>query len=206
MGQPTQEQTILSMERRLVLLHGWGASGDDLRPLGLQLSAEAACELEVICLEAPNPHPQPGGRQWYGLFPPDWNAVPTAVEQLQARLLGLERDGVPLKHTVLFGFSQGGAMALDCGCNLPLAGVISCSGYPHPEWKPPEDHPPALLMHGSGDEVVPSEAMNEIIRRLDGNRCESHCFESGHTIPPEMVQPILQFLKRVLPPSGTDND
>lgn len=205
MGQPTQEQTILSMERRLVLLHGWGASGDDLRPLGLQLSAEAACELEVICLEAPNPHPQPGGRQWYGLFPPDWNAVPTAVEQLQARLLGLERDGVPLKHTVLFGFSQGGAMALDCGCNLPLAGVISCSGYPHPEWKPPEDHPPVLLMHGSGDEVVPSEAMNEIIRRLDGNRCESHCFESGHTIPPEMVRPILQFLKRVLPPSGTDN-
>ena len=193
------------MERRLVLLHGWGASGDDLRPLGLQLSAEAACELEVICLEAPNPHPQPGGRQWYGLFPPDWNAVPTAVEQLQARLLGLERDGVPLKHTVLFGFSQGGAMALDCGCNLPLAGVISCSGYPHPEWKPPEDHPPVLLMHGSGDEVVPSEAMNEIIRRLDGNRCESHCFESGHTIPPEMVRPILQFLKRVLPPSGTDN-
>ena len=188
-----------------MLLHGWGASGDDLRPLGLQLSAEAACELEVICLEAPNPHPQPGGRQWYGLFPPDWNAVPTAVEQLQARLLGLERDGVPLKHTVLFGFSQGGAMALDCGCNLPLAGVISCSGYPHPEWKPPEDHPPVLLMHGSGDEVVPSEAMNEIIRRLDGNRCESHCFESGHTIPPEMVRPILQFLKRVLPPSGTDN-
>ena len=205
MGQPTQEQTILSMERRLVLLHGWGASGDDLRPLGLQLSAEAACELEVICLEAPNPHPQPGGRQWYGLFPPDWNAVPIAVEQLQARLLGLERDGVPLKQTVLFGFSQGGAMALDCGCNLPLAGVISCSGYPHPEWKPPEDHPPVLLMHGSGDEVVPSEAMNEIIRRLDGNRCESHCFESGHTIPPEMVRPILQFLKRVLPPSGTDN-
>ena len=58
-----------------------------------------------------------------------------------------------------------------------------------------------LLMHGSADEVVPPEAMNEIIIRLDGNGCESHCFNSGHTIPLEMVQPILRFLKRVLPPS-----
>ena len=200
MGQPTQELTILSMERRLVLLHGWGANGDDLKPLGLELATQAACALDVICLEAPNPHPQPGGRQWYGLFPTDWNAVPDSVEQLQARLLRLSEDGIPLKHTVLFGFSQGGAMALDCGCNLPLAGVISCSGYPHPLWRPSEDHPQVLLMHGSDDEVVPAEAMIEIVNRLNRNRCESHTFESGHTIPPEMMQPILNFLQRVLRP------
>ena len=113
--------------------------------------------------------------------------------------LGLAGDGIPFEQTVLFGFSQGGAMALDCGCNLPLAGVISCSGYPHPQWSPPRDHPPVLLMHGAQDEVVPPEAMREIIRRLNGTLCESHCFESGHTIPLEMVQPIVRFLKRVLP-------
>ena len=88
---------------------------------------------DVVCLEAPEPHPQPGGRQWYGLFPSDWEAVPNAVQRLTARLLELSNDDIPLARTVLFGFSQGGAMALSCGCSLPLAAVISCSGYPPSE-------------------------------------------------------------------------
>ena len=128
------------MPQRLVLLHGWGATAADLQPLGEQLAAQHPEPLDIVCLEAPEPHPQPGGRQWYGLFPSDWDAVPNAVQQLTTRLLGLSRDGIPLERTVLFGFSQGGAMALSCGCSLPLAGVISCSGYPHPDWQPPLDH------------------------------------------------------------------
>ena len=123
------------MTIRLVLLHGWGANGDDLRPLGEQLAQRTSAPLETICLEAPERHPgQPGGRQWYGLFPSDWDAVPEAVNRLRSTLLTLEGGEAALRQTVLFGFSQGGAMALDCGCSLPLAGIISCSGYAHPAW------------------------------------------------------------------------
>jgi phospholipase/carboxylesterase len=94
------------MPQRLVLLHGWGATAADLQPLGEQLAAQHPKPLDIVCLEAPEPHPQPGGRQWYGLFPSDWDAVPNAVQQLTTRLLGLSRDGIPLERTVLFGFPK----------------------------------------------------------------------------------------------------
>ncbi len=185
------------MTIRLVLLHGWGANGDDLRPLGEQLAQRTSAPLETICLEAPERHPgQPGGRQWYGLFPSDWDAVPEAVNRLRSALLTLEGGEAALRRTVLFGFSQGGAMALDCGCSLPLAGIISCSGYAHPAWEPPADHPPVLLLHGTEDCVVPFQAMAEIQNRLDSERCETVPFQNGHTIPVETMQPILNFLKR----------
>ena len=117
------------MDGRLVLLHGWGANGEDLKPLGDRLARECSKTLDVVCLEAPEHHPdQPGGRQWYGLFPAQWDAVPAAVESLKAQLQSLSRSGLGLERTVVFGFSQGGAMALEVGCALPIAGLISCSG------------------------------------------------------------------------------
>ena len=186
------------MPQRLVLLHGWGATAADLKPLGEQLAAQHPAPLEVVCLEAPEPHPQPGGRQWYGLFPSDWEAVPNAVQQLTARLLELSNDGIPLERTVLFGFSQGGAMALNCGCSLPLAGVISCSGYPHPDWQPPLDHPPVLAMHGSEDEIVPPDALDRIKSLLNPEHYQGVLFKNGHTIPIEMMRPLNETLRKML--------
>ena len=56
---------------RLLLLHGWGATGDDLAPLGRELARRLARQgagLTVRCLEAPDAHPAGGGaRQWYPL-------------------------------------------------------------------------------------------------------------------------------------------
>ncbi len=186
------------MPQRLVLLHGWGATAADLKPLGEQLAAQHPDPLDVVCLEAPEPHPQPGGRQWYGLFPSDWEAVPNAVQQLTARLLELSNDGIPLERTVLFGFSQGGAMALNCGCSLPLAGVISCSGYPHPDWQPPLDHPPVLAMHGSEDEIVPLDALDRIKSLHNPEHYQGVLFKNGHTIPIEMMQPLSETLQKML--------
>ena len=186
------------MNSRLISLHGWGATSDGLEPLGRSLAAAINLPLVVGALVSPHLQPQPPGRQWYGLFPSDWGAVPEAVEALQERLKMITRQGPPMERTVLLGFSQGGAMALDSGCSLPLAGVISCSGYPHPNWQPAEQHPPVLVMHGRQDAIVPSTAMDGITERLRSDRCETISFDNGHTIPEEMVQPMLAFLKRVL--------
>ena len=187
------------MDGRLVLLHGWGANGEDLKPLGNRLARECSKTLDVVFLEAPEHHPdQPGGRQWYGLFPARWDAVPAAVNKLKAQLQTLSNSSLELDRTVVFGFSQGGAMALDCCCALPVAGVISCSGYSHPNWAPSKQHPPVLLMHGSDDPVVPFQAMRSIASHLQPDRCQTLPFKNGHTIPDETVQPMLMFIERVL--------
>ena len=94
------------MNSRLVLLHGWGATAEDIEPLGRSLAASMNHEMEVMALEAPHLHPQPPGRQWYALFPADWDAVPAAIEALQQRLASITSQGAPMKRTVLLGFSS----------------------------------------------------------------------------------------------------
>ena len=170
-----------------MLLHGWGADAEDLMPLGDELANASAVPTECIGLQAPEPHPGGQGKQWYGLFPADWQAVPEAVSQLRTRIEELDLARIPLSRTVLIGFSQGGAMALHVGCSLPLAGVIGCSAYPHPEWRPPTNRPPVLLLHGIHDDVVPAAAAEKLLALLKSgsNACHLATFSGGHTIPVE---------------------
>ena len=73
-------------ERRLVLLHGWGADADDLLELGLEL-VDGEEGVDVVALRAPGLHPAGAGRQWYPLAPaPDWAALPAARHGLRERL------------------------------------------------------------------------------------------------------------------------
>ena len=182
---------------RLVLLHGWGADAEDLLPLGDGLAALSSLPAECIGLQAPEPHPGGQGRQWYGLFPANWQAVPSATQQLRGRIEALDLETIPLSRTVLIGFSQGGAMALHVGCDMPLAGVISCSGYPHPSWQPPSTRPPVLLLHGLDDDVVPAAAAEKLRELLSGdsNPCELKTFAGGHTIPVEAQTAMAEAIR-----------
>lgn len=182
--------------RRLVLLHGWGADADDLLELGLEL---VDGEVEVVALRAPGVHPAGTGREWYPLAPePDWACLPAALQGLRERLERLG-DSLPLEQTVLLGFSQGGAMAVDVAtgaAGLPLAGLISCSGYPHPGWQPNATGLPVLLTHGSLDSVVPAEAcsaLEELLRKA-GARVRCQLFEGGHGIDPQLFPLMRRFL------------
>ncbi len=185
---------------RLVLLHGWGADAEDLIPLGRELSHRSNKALEVVALRAPHPHDQGIGRQWYGLFPADWAAVPKAISDLQDRLKALASSSIPLQKTVLLGFSQGGAMALASGCSLPLAGLIGCSAYPHPGWIPPHQRPAVFLTHGNKDEVVPSLASEQLMKSLNTNELEVELFrfDGGHEIPQEIMPSFLRVLNNWL--------
>jgi phospholipase/carboxylesterase len=181
---------------RLVLLHGWGADADDLLDLGELLVGP---EVSVVALRAPEPHPFGSGRQWYGLQPIDWNALPAARAALRTRLEALAAS-VALERTVLLGFSQGAAMALDVGCGLPLAGIVGCSGYPHEGWQPSGPLPPVLLSHGREDAVVPYAASEKLEEQLmqAGARVELLPFSGGHGIDPELLPAVGAFVRRCL--------
>lgn len=183
-------------DRRLVLLHGWGADADDLLDLAELLVGPA---VSVVALRAPLPHPSGSGRQWYDLQQPNWPQLPLARTQLRERLLALATE-VPLQQTVLLGFSQGAAMALDvatAGSGMPLAGLISCSGYPHPGWQPTAASlPKILLTHGEQDPVVPFAASQALERSLAeaGGSVRRIAFPGGHCIDPDLIATMRDFL------------
>jgi phospholipase/carboxylesterase len=185
---------------RLVLLHGWGADAGDLMPLGQSLAEAISTPLELVALQAPQLQTQGSGRQWYGLFPADWAAVPAAVEALKERINNLSSGEIPVEATVLLGFSQGGAMAVAAGCDLPLAGLIACSAYPHPNWQAPVIRPPVLLLHGRNDDVVPysaAVALNNDLSQGD-QTCDVFSFDNGHAIPVSAQAEMKKALKRWL--------
>ena len=180
--------------RRLVLLHGWGADADDLLELGELLVGP---QVSVVSLRAPLAHPAGIGRQWYDLQQSGWPQLPEARSNLRQRLLALDTS-VGLQQTVVLGFSQGAAMALDVATTLPVAGVIACSGYPHPDWQPQDLSLPVLLSHGEQDPVVPHGASVELERRLKaaGAAVELLSFAGGHSIDPDLFGPMRLFLER----------
>jgi phospholipase/carboxylesterase len=97
------------------------------------------------------------GKSWYDLKSQDYKGLTTSRQLLTNWLKSLESTtGVPLERTILSGFSQGGAMALDVGLTLPLAGLVVLSGYLHssPQLTARKSYPPVLMMHGRQDSVV----------------------------------------------------
>jgi phospholipase/carboxylesterase len=102
--------------------------------------------------------------------------------------------GIPLERTILGGFSQGAAMALDVGLSLPVAGLCSLSGYLH--FQPqhlPSSPPPIFMVHGQQDMVVPIQAAHQARNELKAiaAQVEYHELAMGHEIP----QLVLQLLK-----------
>ena len=177
---------------RIILLHGWGADTDDLLPVGKSIIHNSCFDFELISLAAPSFRLNDMGRQWYSLFPPDWNEAEIAVAKLLDTLNAFDKTKISLKKTVLLGFSQGGAMAIDAGLSLDLGLVISCSGYSHPKWDPIK-YNPVLLSHGLQDDVVPVKASREILKRLRNEsnvNNELHEYNCSHTIHPDFIDVI----------------
>ncbi|MEO0540302.1 MAG: alpha/beta hydrolase [Cyanobacteria bacterium P01_A01_bin.105] len=189
-------------EQVLVLLHGWGANAQDVAGLADYLQLP---KTRMFFPNGPFAHPMtPVGRMWYG-FPPsyDFRSPPMFEGQAdlqQSRQLLLnwletlpEQTGIPLEKTILGGFSQGGAMTLDVGPRLPLAGMMVLSGYVHlPEVPKAVSDRPVLVIHGRQDTVVPIGLAGESRSQLQaqGLTVNYQEFDMGH----EISLPALQMV------------
>lgn len=153
----------------MVLLHGYGANGDDLIALG---DAWRGMLLDVafVAPNAPQTIPgMPGGLQWFGLTMRDpgeyWRGVVGAQPALDRFLEAeLARYRLPPQRLVLVGFSQGTMMALHVGLRRAVApaGIVAYSGLlAGPEHlAETKARPPVLMIHGEADDLIPVEALH----------------------------------------------
>ncbi|MDB9466221.1 alpha/beta hydrolase [Dolichospermum circinale] len=186
----------------IVTLHGWGANAQDVASLIPYVNLP---DYEFLLPNAPYPYPYTDiGRAWYDLRTENMYAGLAESKQLLIDWLqSLETNtGIPLSRTILSGFSQGGAMTLDVGLSLPLAGLVVMSGYLHPTVATlnPGNFPPTLIMHGTKDEVVPLQAAlksRDMAKSL-GVAVEYHEFEMGHEINLPMLEALRTFVVKTI--------
>jgi phospholipase/carboxylesterase len=149
----------------VILLHGYGADGNDLLGLAPHWS-RLLLDTQFIAPHAPFPcEVAPFGRQWFG-FEGRNESMILAETQTAAALLDayisaeMARRNLAESQIALVGFSQGTMMALYVAPRRPraLAGVVGYSGAviaPHLLAGEIKSRPPMLLIHGSADPVVP---------------------------------------------------
>ncbi|MDB9313338.1 alpha/beta hydrolase [Spirulina sp. CS-785/01] len=183
-------------KKLLVALHGWGANLHDFVALAPMFNLP---DYQFVFPNAPFAHPHvPGGRAWYALESGDYTGLEKSRFLLLHWLRSLEATtDIPLPQTVLIGISQGGAMALDAGLQLPLAGVCSLSGYlHHPPQPQSTPFPPVLLVHGRQDMVVPLQEAYKTKEQLleSGVKVDYHELDMGH----EVISPALNVIQHFI--------
>ncbi|MDA1132980.1 MAG: dienelactone hydrolase family protein [Proteobacteria bacterium] len=166
----------------VVLLHGWGADGNDL--IGLAGAWRAVLpRAAFVAPDAPEPHPQaPGGRQWFGLGPDIDLGGPRFVGGAVAAAAAvndfvdreLRRLDLAPGAVAFVGFSQGGTVALEAALSRAAgcAAVVAYSGALAGGRAPVGCRPPVLLVHGERDDVVPPELLGFAAAAVAEAGCE----------------------------------
>jgi phospholipase/carboxylesterase len=194
----------------VVLLHGWGANGDDL--IGLAPAwARALPDARFVSPHAPDPCDQnPMGRQWFSFD----QATPAGLARgaERARTLieqfvegEIARLKLPPERVALVGFSQGAMMALYIGLRRApaLGAVLGYSGalIGAEGLADSKARPPILLVHGDADPVVPVDSLHEALDALGqaGVAAQFHVARGlGHGIDEEGLALGAQFLRESL--------
>ncbi len=198
----------------VVILHGYGADGNDLIEIGRQWQKY----LPDAAFVSPHAHEpcamSPGGRQWFRLTDRNpherWSGVCGAHPVIDAFIDEEAAElGVAPENVAIAGFSQGAMMALHVGLRRKIApaAVIGLSGT----LVGPENlaeatarrkdglPPPVLIMHGHMDEVIPVDAMFMTADQLAAANipCQWHlAIGVGHGIDGEEIRHGAMFLAR----------
>lgn len=195
----------------VVLLHGYGADGNDLIGLAPYF-ARAMPDAAFVSPHAPEPcEGSPAGRQWWGIRS---FSVEERLRGAQRAAPALDRflDDELKRHRLteadmaLVGFSQGTMMALHVGLRRakPVAGILGYSGALVASDAFREEvrsRPPVLLIHGDSDDLLPVEALFEAAQGLAaaGVAAQWHISPGvGHSIAQDGLELGADFLARAL--------
>jgi phospholipase/carboxylesterase len=201
----------------VIWLHGLGADGHDFEAVVPEL--ELAAPVRFVFPHAPvRPVTLNQGmrmRAWYDILqlgggPEDEAGIRASQKLLEEMIAAEKRRG--MTQIVLAGFSQGGAIALQTALRHggPLAGVLALSTYlPLRGALPAEQSAasralPIFMAHGEYDDVIPlsrAEQSRQALERL-GCKVQWKTYPMPHSVCPEEIGDIGEFLRRVLAPSA----
>jgi len=198
----------------VIVLHGWGAPGDDLVPLAQELNRPG---VRFFVPAAPLPEVG-GGRAWWhfdrGDRPPhaDSDQLPAGFKPtpallaaraaVQALITTVVERHAP-ESVALVGFSQGAMLSIDVALagtprvdrvvamsGLLLVDSVSALNAPRPS------RPRFLLSHGRQDPVVPFSGGSRAKELLEkhGFPVTWRPFDGGHEIPPSILVEVSRFL------------
>ena len=203
----------------VILLHGYGADGNDL----IGLAPVMGPLMPDVVFYAPNaPQPcegNPFGYQWFPVSRLDPALALAGVRGAAADVDAfldekMAEHGLDESKTALVGFSQGTMMALHVGLRRarPLAGIVGFSGMlAGPEVLKDEikSRPPVLLTHGDKDEMLPhilSHRAAEVLQQHDV-KVGLHIAEGiGHGINDTGLSAAARFLIEVVQAADAANE
>lgn len=209
----------------VVLLHGFGAPGTDLVPLGQAIAAPEGTRFVFPAGPLALPAFFGDSRAWWmidmarleramalGQRDSLAHEVPPGLGDARAKLLTMihvmrARMDATASPLVLGGFSQGAMLACDVALrtDVALAGLVILSGtlVCASEWQPLMPKRAGLRVfqsHGNADPVLPFDAA-EMLRdllRAAGVDVEWHGFGGAHEIPLRVLHALGQYLHAVL--------
>ena len=190
--------------RAIVLLHGRGASAEDILSLGRALCAGSS--------DAALLAPQAAGHTWYpeSFMAPVRRNEPwltSALDLLGGTLDDVREAGVPRERTIVAGFSQGACLASEYVARHPArygallaftGGLIGppLTDFPH---EGDLEETPAYLSAGDTDPHIPwrrVEATREVLERMRGRVTMRRWPGRPHTILPEEIEEARAILGR----------
>lgn len=212
----------------ILLLHGFGAPGDDLVPLADALNVPAGTRF--MFPEGPlSLSFGPGNaRAWWlidmariaqdraaGRVRDLSQDIPKGLAPVRETMLSFLKeieqkfDADP-KKTVLGGFSQGAMLSCDLilHTDRPYAGLVQLSGniLAQPVWGPllpKRKGLPVFQSHGVQDEILPyvgAERLRDTLAHA-GLSVEWHNFRGGHEIPRVVLQRLGLFITKAVTPT-----
>jgi phospholipase/carboxylesterase len=202
----------------VIWLHGLGADGHDFEPIVPEMDLPEAPAVRFVFPHAPmRPVAVNNGmvmRAWYdislagGKRQEDEAGVRESERQIRALIEREKRRGIPAAAMLLFGFSQGGAMALHTGlryperlggiaalsCALPLADTLAG------EAAPANRDVPVFMAHGAQDPLIPLSRGADARDRLRalGYRVNWHEYRMPHSVCAEEIGDLSAWLRGVL--------
>ncbi len=200
----------------VILLHGFGAPGDDLVALWRMLRVPDDVRFVFPVAPLRLDDGLPDGRAWWMLdmdliargLPRNVDAVPDGLDAARERVLAMlddldRHEGLPADRVFLGGFSQGAMLACDTvlRSSRQFAGLLILSGsiIARPEWEarwPARQGLPVFQSHGTDDPLLPYDTAIQLKDSLltHGLPVTWHDFRGGHEIPLSVLDRLGRFV------------